>query len=87
MMDPHERQPNAVSNYIWIVLVAVIVLLVILSIVGGRTFLKKRDARRKRHAEAKAANDAIFNPIIRAPLTAPAPSQPGKPVHKRSLAI
>lgn len=87
MIDAHARQPNDISNYVWVVVVATIVLIVVLSIIGLRTLKVKREQRKKRQAEAREANDKIFNPIIREPLTAPAPSPPGQPVRKRSLAI
>jgi heme exporter protein D len=84
MIDPHARQPNDIANYIWIVLTATIVLLVVLSILGLRMYVRKRDARRKRKAEAEAENDKIFKPVLRSPLEATAPS---RPVRKRSLQI
>lgn len=85
-MTHHETQPNKVAAYIWVVAVAIIVLTVVLSIIGLRTWMKKAALKKQRKLAARRDDDKIFGGIIQNPLTVPKPPQPTRPVRKRSLA-
>jgi hypothetical protein len=79
-MGDYEKSASRVSKYAWIVIIAVICLVVVISIVGLHHVRRKRYLRRKDAAERqRAEDDKIFSDIIREksmPLTVPRPARP-----------
>jgi hypothetical protein len=79
-MGDYEQSASRVSKYAWIVIIAVICLMVIISIIGLHHVRRKRELKRKAAADRRRAeDDKIFSDIIRekpTPLTVPKPVRP-----------
>ena len=88
MTHHHDTQPTKISVYIWIVGIACIVFIVVLAIIGLRSWRKKAEARKQRQIAARQDDDKIFGGIIQntLTLTVPKPPHPPRPVRQRSLA-